>query len=126
MAGHRACVGLVLPLLCRAGVVDPRSLRPPLEYTDAFADHAAAPVTLTPIGVIRSPYKERFGTPRQPTVDEQVSGGKLQQGEIVLAPDVSTLALRGLAAGSKCPRSKCPRLKVPKALPSGHFEPWAL
>ena len=60
------------------------------------------PSQVTPIGWISSPYKERFGTPRQPTVDEQVSGGKLQEGEIVLAPDVSTLALRGLAGFEYC------------------------
>lgn len=103
MAGHRACIGLVLPLLCRVGVVDPRSLRPPLEYTDAFADHAAAPVTLTPIGVIRSPYKERFGTPRQPTVTTQVSGGGAQRGCIELRPDAGLdHTLRGLAGFDYC------------------------
>ena len=76
------------------GCVDPRSLRPPLDYTSQFAKDSG-PIEVTPIGWISSPYKERFGTPRQPTVNEQVSGGKLQEGEIVLAPDVSTLALRG-------------------------------
>ena len=81
--------------------VDPRSLRPPLDYTSQFAKDSG-PIELTPIGWISSPYKERFGTPRQPTVDEQVSGGKLQEGEIVLAPDVSTLALRGLAGFDYC------------------------
>ena len=81
--------------------VDPRSLRPPLDYTSQFAKDSG-PIEVTPIGWISSPYKERFGTPRQPTVDEQVSGGKLQQGEIVLAPDVSTLALRGLAGFEYC------------------------
>ena len=81
--------------------VDPRSLRPPLDYTSQFAKDSG-PIEVTPIGWISSPYKERFGTPRQPTVDEQVSGGKLQEGEIVLAPDVSTLALRGLAGFEYC------------------------
>jgi tRNA-Thr(GGU) m(6)t(6)A37 methyltransferase TsaA len=40
--------------------------RPPADHTDAvaFPDE----VVLRPIGVVRSPYKERFGTPRQATV----------------------------------------------------------
>ena len=54
---------------------DPRSLRPPLSYTDQFADRANEPITLTPIGWVRSPYTERFGTPRQPVVETQVLGG---------------------------------------------------
>ena len=81
--------------------VDPRPLRPPLDYTSQFAKDRG-PIELNPIGWISSPYKERFGTPRQPTVDEQVAGGKLQEGEIVLAPDVSTLALRGLSGFDYC------------------------
>ena len=72
-----------------------------MDYTSQFAKDSG-PIEVTPIGWISSPYKERFGTPRQPTVDEQVSGGKLQEGEIVLAPDVSTLALRGLAGFEYC------------------------
>lgn len=83
------------------GCVDPRSLRPPLDYTSQFAKDSR-PIEMTPIGWISSPYKERFGTPRQPTVAEQVSGGKLQEGEIVLAPEVSTLALRGLSGFDYC------------------------
>ena len=83
------------------GCVDPRSLRPPLDYASQFAKDSR-PIEMTPIGWISSPYKERFGTPRQPTVAEQVSGGKLQEGEIVLAPEVSTLALRGLSGFDYC------------------------
>ena len=72
-----------------------------MDYTSQFAKDSR-PIELTPIGWISSPYKERFGTPRQPTVAEQVSGGKLQEGEIVLAPEVSTLALRGLSGFDYC------------------------
>ena len=102
------------------GCVDPRSLRPPLDYTSQFAKDSG-PIEVTPIGWISSPYKERFGTPRQPTVDEQVSGGKLQEGEIVLAPDVSTLALRGLAAWSKGLPWQCPSTAPmpPQGAPGG-------
>ena len=102
------------------GCVDPRSLRPPLDYTSQFAKDSG-PIEVTPIGWISSPCKERFGTPRQPTVDEQVSGGKLQEGEIVLAPDVSTLALRGLAAWSKGLPWQCPSTAPmpPQGAPGG-------
>ena len=50
--------------LCVLCAVDPRSLRPPLAYTDGFAAAATRPLTLSPIGRISSVYKERFGTPR--------------------------------------------------------------
>ena len=36
------------------------------------------------IGVVRSPYKERFGTPRQPTVTTQVLGDAALDAEILL------------------------------------------
>lgn len=40
------------------------------------------------IGHVRSPYKERFGTPRQPVVTDQVLGDCAQPASIVLVPDV--------------------------------------
>ena len=51
--------------------VDPRSQRPPLDYTSGRG-REAGPLQLSPIGWIESPYTERFGTPRQPTVATQV------------------------------------------------------
>ena len=75
---------------------DPRSLRPPLSYTDQFADRANEPITLTPIGWVRSPYTERFGTPRQPVVETQVLGGGAQLAEIELAPRWATPRARRL------------------------------
>ncbi len=81
--------------------VDPRSARLPLDYTSQFA-HDASPVQLQPIGWIQSPYTERFGTPRQPTVDTQVAGGAAQEGVIVLAPEFREHTLRGLAGFDFC------------------------
>ena len=79
---------------------DPRSRRPPLEYTDAVS--ACGPLQLQPIGTIRSPYKERFGTPRQPTIDTQVSGGTMQAGEIRLHADIPGVSLQGLQEFQYC------------------------
>lgn len=56
-------------------------------------------ITLTPIGVVRSPYVERFGCPRQPNVTTNTLGGGPQDGRVELTGiDVGsrTLALRGL------------------------------
>lgn len=77
-------------------MTDPRSLRPPLDYT-SDSMHDGSPIEMTPIGYVRSPYTERFGTPRQATVDAQVVGGKAQEGEIVLFEPYRELTLRGLA-----------------------------
>jgi tRNA-Thr(GGU) m(6)t(6)A37 methyltransferase TsaA len=85
----------------RCCAVDPRSLRPPLDYTSKFA-RDSSPVELQPIGWVSSPYKERFGTPRQPTVAAQVAGGDALEGDIVLAPQVSRHTLRGLAGFEYC------------------------
>lgn len=65
---------------------DPRSERPERAYTDAF--RTLGDVTLSPIGHVESPYKERFGTPRQPTVTNYTTGGVAQEGTIVLRPDL--------------------------------------
>lgn len=65
-------------------------------------DHTtAAPaldaVTFEVIGRVRSPYTERFGTPRQPPVTHQVLGDKAQEAQIVLRADLAAAAadLRG-------------------------------
>mmetsp|Transcript_3980 Transcript_3980/g.16854 ORF Transcript_3980/g.16854 Transcript_3980/m.16854 type:complete len:94 (+) Transcript_3980:118-399(+) len=55
------------------------------------------------IGVVRSPYKERFGTPRQATVWEQSIGNAPQDGEIHLIGDPRyEHALRGLDGFDYC------------------------
>ena len=59
-----------------------RQRKPQQFYAEDFA--TPDQVTLETIGVMRSPYKERFGTPRQATVWEQSLGNRPQQTEIHL------------------------------------------
>ncbi|CAM9906800.1 unnamed protein product [Choristocarpus tenellus] len=68
-------------------------------YTDCFINSAAlAEVTYRPIAVVRSPYRERFGTPRQPQVTTGVLQGSALQGRIVFLKGHSyEEALRNLA-----------------------------
>lgn len=47
----------------------------------------AATFTFSPIGVVRSPYTERFGTPRQPTITTQVKEDRALPGRIELLPE---------------------------------------
>merc|ERR1719198_2402572 len=55
---------------------------PQRDYAHAIvAPHEA---TLQIIGHVRSPYRERFGTPRQPSVTENVLEGREQDGTIEL------------------------------------------
>jgi len=58
--------------------------RPPRSYTGAVPPPAS--FTLTPIAHVRSPYTERFGTPRQPPVTQGTLHGTAQRGSIVLDP----------------------------------------
>lgn len=53
-------------------------------YTDGFlADTGKMEVVYRPIAVVRSPYRERFGTPRQPQVTTAVLHGGAQEGQLV-------------------------------------------
>ena len=78
-------------VLCFPAVVqslaDARQRRPPLDYTSKFRANALAPISISPIGYVSSPYKERFGTPRQPTVTENVAGGAAQEASIFITMD---------------------------------------
>lgn len=68
---------------------------PPKDYRDAvpFPDE----VSLRPIGVVRSPYFERHGTPRQAVVTAGTLGGQAQAGRLELFEDVvPAKALLGL------------------------------
>lgn len=56
-----------------------------------FQDHA---IPLRPIGIVRSPFKERFGTPRQPTI------AKTAYATIELDPSIPSESLDGLAGFS--------------------------
>ena len=61
--------------------------KPVQDHTSAAEPIAS--VQLEPIGRVRSPYTERFGTPRQPGVTEQVLGDTLQAAQIVLREDLA-------------------------------------
>ncbi|CAJ1336502.1 unnamed protein product [Effrenium voratum] len=76
-----------------------RAKRPPQVHTDAFP--TPAEVTLRTLAVVRSPYKERFGCPRQPTVTAGVLGGDAADGILDFqaepdAKDKMRLALQDL------------------------------
>ncbi|HKI60162.1 MAG TPA: hypothetical protein VKA23_03930, partial [Mariprofundaceae bacterium] len=54
----------------------PRRDKPAKFYTDAFlndSDPASQEITMSPIGIVRSSYKERFDTPRQPALGDEVT-----------------------------------------------------
>lgn len=56
--------------------------KPPQDHTSEAA--LLARVACEIIGYVRSPYKERFGTPRQPPVTEQTLGDRAQEASIEL------------------------------------------
>lgn len=59
--------------------------KPPQDHTTTQA--APGEIIARVIGHVRSPYKERFGTPRQPTVTEQTLGDRAQEAIIELLPE---------------------------------------
>ncbi|CAE7350183.1 trmO [Symbiodinium natans] len=61
-----------------------RASRPPQVHTDAFP--TPMEVNMQTIAIARSPYKERFGCPRQPTVTAGVAGGEAATGLLELVP----------------------------------------
>lgn len=69
--------------------------KPEQDHTTRHADAFRSPFTFTPIGVVRSPYTERFGTPRQPTITTQVKGDAMLPARIELLPELEP-SLAGL------------------------------
>ena len=65
---------------------DPFKKKARQDYIDAV--QFPETVTLTPIGVVRSPYRERHGTPRQAVVSRGALGGKPQDATIELFSEV--------------------------------------
>lgn len=52
----------------------PRKNKPAKSYTDDFiTDPQSIEITMKPIGIVRSSYKERFDTPRQPALSDDVT-----------------------------------------------------
>jgi len=87
------------------GADDARRDIAPRAYTDAqhARGKALGPISVQPVGWVESPYKERFGTPRQPVVTAVVSGGDEQLGAIVLAQGLGLEnSLRDLAGFDYC------------------------
>ena len=69
---------------------------PPRDYRSAVP--VPDEVRMEAIGVVRSPYLERHGTPRQPVIRGQGREEIIELGQIVLFPDrVPEVALRDLA-----------------------------
>eukprot|EP00913_Durusdinium_trenchii_P017575 g16516.t1 len=62
-----------------------RAQRPPQVHTDAF--QTPRQIALTSIAVVRSPYKERFGCPRQPSVTKGVLGAKAADCTLEFLPE---------------------------------------
>lgn len=68
----------------------------PKDYIDAVP--VPKQVELVTIGYVRSPYRERFGTPRQATVGDPGGGDTVQDGILEIDPDVvPAKALKDLA-----------------------------
>eukprot|EP00638_Chattonella_subsalsa_P002144 CAMPEP_0117739812 /NCGR_PEP_ID=MMETSP0947-20121206/3980_1 /TAXON_ID=44440 /ORGANISM="Chattonella subsalsa, Strain CCMP2191" /LENGTH=265 /DNA_ID=CAMNT_0005555829 /DNA_START=138 /DNA_END=935 /DNA_ORIENTATION=- len=55
--------------------------KPQQFYTDMF--RTPSNIEMQTIGTVKSPYKERFGTPRQPVITTGVLGGEAQMGEVI-------------------------------------------
>lgn len=68
--------------------------KPPQDHTHAFALPPA--LSFSPIAIARSPYKERFGTPRQASVTAESRDGVVLSGSLELLPHVHPDALRSL------------------------------
>lgn len=72
--------------------------KPEQDHTSEHADAYLQPFSCLPIGVVRSPYTERFGTPRQPPITAQVKGDAMLPARIELLPERGfEAALAGLA-----------------------------
>jgi len=67
-SGRRAAAACLKSLRVRGGATPP----PLRDYATQF--EAPSSVSYAPIGVVRSPYVERHGTPRQATVNDPVMG----------------------------------------------------
>lgn len=70
--------------------------KPEQDHTSRHADAHLGSFVMRPIGVVRSPYTERFGTPRQPGVTDQVKGDARLPGRIELHEGLEE-GLAGLA-----------------------------
>lgn len=70
-------------------------MRPPQDHTSAFLAGGDR-FEMRPIAYARSPYKERFGTPHQPTTTRGTRAGVVAEGIIELVPELPLESLRFL------------------------------
>jgi len=60
----------------------PRGKKPPKNYTDPFLSDDEQQICMKPIGVVHSPFKERYAAPRQPALGDKVTATiELNSGE---------------------------------------------
>lgn len=72
----------------------PLGHKAPQDHTGPIEQAAA--YAMRPIGHARSPYKERFGAPRQASVTTETRDGAVAEGAIELLPEIPLEALRSL------------------------------
>lgn len=76
--------------------------RPEQDHTSDHLDSYQQAVRFQPIGRVRSPYRERFGTPRQPVIQKQVKEDRSLEGRIELLGEKEfPKALEGLEGFSR-------------------------
>ena len=76
--------------------------KPEQDHTSSRLEAYREEVRFQPIGRVRSPYRERFGTPRQPVVTNQVNEDRALSGRIELLPGkVLEAGLAGLEGFSR-------------------------
>ena len=76
-------------------------------HSHEFAANAGEPITLKPIGVVRSPYSARFGTPRQAACPSYIQNSPgalpgLQSARVELSMDAAEDALIELNSFTHC------------------------
>lgn len=77
----------------------PLGHKPPQDHTASQStrtDGEIASFTMRAIAIARSPYKERFGAPRQANVTSETREGELAEGAIELLPDIPIETLTSL------------------------------
>ena len=72
----------------------PLGHKAPQDHTAALA--APSTFAMRAIAIARSPYKERFGAPRQASVTSETRDGAVAEGALELLPDIPLETLRSL------------------------------
>ncbi|MBX7197186.1 MAG: tRNA (N6-threonylcarbamoyladenosine(37)-N6)-methyltransferase TrmO [Sandaracinaceae bacterium] len=72
----------------------PLGHKAPQDHTGALTPSER--FAMRPIAIARSPYKERFGAPRQASVTRETRDGEVAEGVIELLPEIPLESLRSL------------------------------